>query len=140
MCVFNVLLISHYQCCCSKKTFIATLSFLIFSDFINITLYTKCVKLKALFCNFTPFPIYCCSNLKYCFLSHYQCCCSKYNFSLRPFLSISLYTKCELYLFELYSLISHCQMLLLLRPLPRILIFVDSILCITLYNNCVHSI
>ena len=71
----------------------------------------KCVKLKVLFCNFTLL-IYCCSKLKYCFLSHYQCCCSKYKFSLRPFLSISLYTKCELYLFELYlfelySLISH---------------------------------
>ena len=55
----------------------------------------KCVKLKALFCNFT-LPIYCCCKLKYCCLSHYQCCCSKYKFSLRPFLSISLYTKREL--------------------------------------------
>ena len=31
----------------------------------------KCVKLKALFCNFT-LPIYCCSKLKFCFLSHFS--------------------------------------------------------------------
>ena len=91
-----------------KKHWLRLLSFLIFSDFICISLYAKCVKLKASFCNFT-LTIYCCSKLKYCFLSHYQCCCSKYKFSLRPFLSISLYTKCELSLFELYSLISHFQ-------------------------------
>ena len=85
----------------------SSFQFLKLENLLQWSLFTfKCVKLRALFCNFT-LPIYCCSKLKYCFLSHYQCCCSKYKFSLRPFLSISLYTKCELYLFKLYSLISH---------------------------------
>ena len=130
MCVFNVLVISHYQCCCSKNTFIATFKLSNISDFIFITLCTKCVKLKALFCNFTQ--IYCCSKLKYCFLSYYKCC-SKHKFSLRPFQSTSLYTK-----YELYSLISHFKCCCSFDAL-RILIFADSIYN-TLYNNYVHSI